>query len=185
MPVVLLLLLFAGVKHSLAAPHMADKLNSDKACVGCHPASNPHLKFKGKECTPCHIESGEKQLRNHFTSWIKGNKPCLECHDIKEDKENIKSMHPGTNARLCGMCHKPENYPIKMLPIEKQMSLCSECHNRNQLTQAETITGTNFRDGSKNLHYIHSEDLYHIRCNNCHDAHHSKQLYLIRSSGSK
>ncbi|MEI6306254.1 MAG: cytochrome c3 family protein [Deltaproteobacteria bacterium] len=187
MAVVLMALFLIGANHSLAAPrHKSRKPAVDKDCVGCHPGPNTHAKVKGKDCSPCHMESGDNHLRNHgVSSMLHGKKFCAQCHELKEDKESVNSLHPGISAWSCEICHTPENYPLKKLPLEDQLAICNECHNRNQLVQAETRTGTKFRDGPKNLHYIHSEELYHIRCTNCHDIHSSRQLHLIRSNGSR
>jgi len=183
--VLMMLLLLAVTNHALAASHNAGKPTVDKDCIGCHPGPNTHAKVKGKECTPCHVNSGESHLRNHGIAMLHAKRFCFQCHALKDDRESIKSLHPGISAWNCEICHSPENYPLKKMPLANQLIICNECHNRNQLAQAVTRTGTNFRDGSKNLHYIHSEELYHISCINCHDVHSSKQLHLIRTSGSK
>ena len=57
------------------------------------------------------------------------------------------------------------------------------------LSDRETATLTNFRDGSRNLHYLHVNKAERGRtCRACHEVHASKQKHQMRDGvpyGSK
>ena len=57
------------------------------------------------------------------------------------------------------------------------------------LKDAQTTTLTNFRDGSRNLHFLHVNKADMGRtCRACHDVHAAKQDHIIRDGvpyGSK
>ena len=66
---------------------------------------------------------------------------------------------------------------------EENYSLCFECHNSQFARNQETLTLTDFRDGSQNLHFLHvNKDIKGRTCKACHQVHASDQEKHIRRS---
>ncbi|HET9595781.1 MAG TPA: cytochrome c3 family protein [Anaeromyxobacteraceae bacterium] len=169
----------AKVKHGA--------ITTGKKCANCH---NPHganieklltaLPFD--QCVGCHSDDNKKdwdgvQLTN-FKTYLEENtvwhkpvigKDCSACH----------RTHGGNNYRLL-----VADFPKKFyVPYDlKQYALCYGCHNDKVVSAEQTMTLTNFRDGTKNLHYVHvrNQDERGRTCRACHDVHAAKQQQRIR-----
>lgn len=169
-------------------------LTTDKKCLNCH---NPH----GSE-----VEHLLKQLPFDL---------CVQCHSNNDLKDaegrqltNIKQLlddneewHAPVAAKDCSACHQPhgsehfrllvEEYPARFYsPFDPQLyALCFECHSDQIIADAETTTQTQFRNGNKNLHYVHVHKSSRGRtCRACHEIHAAEQRHLIRNGvpyGSK
>ena len=62
-------------------------------------------------------------------------------------------------------------------------ALCFECHNKNFALDKNTTNLTSFRDGDRNLHYLHvNKDVKGRSCKACHQVHASSQEKHIRTS---
>ena len=82
----------------------------------------------------------------------------------------------------------PENRKllIKSFPADvyvpysdKEYELCFSCHNRDLLRFPETSFATGFRDGERNLHYLHVNKEKGRSCKLCHNVHGSNNPKLI------
>lgn len=155
-----------------------DALTSGKSCVGCH---DPHASDRERLlvkppmdlCLSCHdreLTNGEGTIKN-VASLLRDNpshhgpitqKNCSGCHQV----------HGGENYRLL-----IEPYPAGFYaPFEKERyALCFECHEPDLVEEEETDTLTNFRNGERNLHFVHVNRSPKGRtCRACHDVHASK-----------
>ena len=168
----------AKVKHGA--------LTTSRKCANCH---NPHganvekllsaLPFD--QCVSCHssdnlkdwngvVLTNFKKVLDENRVWHKpvANKDCSACH----------KTHGGDNFRLLVAEYPPQFYASYDL---KNYALCYGCHNDKVVSAEVTTTLTNFRDGTKNLHYVHVHKLDRGRtCRACHDVHAAKQQYRIR-----
>jgi predicted CXXCH cytochrome family protein len=172
-----------------------------KSCLssGCHAdLSKPkfvHLPVKSNMCAACHEETDEQ---NHkFALVAEAAELCYECHDESEVAEAPKggSVHQPVVQGSCASCHEPHSSDNKGLlveaysedyyvPIEDadQYALCFECHDYELIDEAETDS-TEFRNGERNLHYLHVNMKQKGRsCRICHDAHVSAEPRLIRTN---
>ncbi len=155
-------------------------INTERSCLGCH---DPHaskeallLRAKPKDlCLTCHSEpmAGILNMGEHLKLNPNHHGPirdgaCSACHD----------PHAGDNFR---MLIKP--YPKKFYTDGfdlKQFGLCFECHETERFLEKTTKTMTQFRDGSRNLHYVHVARERKARtCRACHDVHGSKLPFHI------
>jgi len=159
-------------------------INSVKSCTNCHsPHSSVEKKF---------LVSEEKKL-------------CLSCHnkDVATDGKktvnigkllaNSKVVHPPLENEGCVVCHKPhgstDNYllnadfPIGNYSASKRenFAFCWECHDSDLLEIAVTASKTNFRDGARNLHYLHRTGRNGRTCIVCHNVHASQNEHLIEN----
>ncbi|MBZ0156111.1 MAG: cytochrome c3 family protein [Alphaproteobacteria bacterium] len=85
---------------------------------------------------------------------------------------------------LCTSCHDPHGSPEPKLLVkglssefylqysDNEYQLCFSCHNRELLQYPDTSHTTGFRDGDRNLHYLHVNKKDKGRnCKACHTMH--------------
>lgn len=172
-----------GIKSDLSnlkVVHGAVK--EKKLCINCH---SPHSSDQSKLliatdkqlCLSCHnrtITSGTKKFAN-----------------IQQLLKNSKTIHPPVDEG-CISCHKPHasstNYLLaksfpegSYSPAKKDsFALCFDCHDAGLLETATSNTVTNFRNGEKNLHYVHINGEKGRSCAVCHNIHGSTNEHLIQ-----
>jgi predicted CXXCH cytochrome family protein len=147
----------------------------DSACMNCH---DPHL-------------AQESRLL-----LADGLDICLKCHDKKVKAENqefadMKQLlaanpyrHGPIQNRDCSACHNPHGSPYfrlltKQYPqgfyspfFASNYDLCFRCHDAALATDERTARATEFRDGDRNLHFVHVNKASHGRtCRSCHEDH--------------
>jgi predicted CXXCH cytochrome family protein len=160
-----------GVAEGAKVKHLA--LTQGKKCLGCH---NPHaanvekllIQLPFDLCVSCH--SNFRKLLDENKVWHApvAAKDCSSCHQ----------PHGGDHFRLLVADYPPEFYA----PYDpKNYELCFTCHNADVAKNAETTTLTGFRNGSRNLHFVHVNKADRGRtCRACHEVHASKQAHQIR-----
>lgn len=134
---------------------------------------------------------------------------CFQCHNqefttadgkVLPDTEalvaNSKYLHGPIKEKNCSGCHSPhgsehfrlllEDYPQEFYTDAFDMDdykLCFTCHESTLLQDEETTTLTGFRDGSRNLHYLHvNREKKGRTCRSCHEVHASNHFNHIRDS---
>lgn len=159
--------------------------------------------FEGDACLLCHTPhaSAEKRLLAD-----KSKQLCLNCHNkiIKRADESLipnieKHLTESTHQhkalkKRCTACHDPhysdrglllkENFPLGhyVKGIEENFALCFNCHDTDLLNLETTDVGTEFRDGDRNLHYVHVNKDKGRNCTNCHDIHAANNTKLIATT---
>lgn len=141
-------------------------------CLDCH---NPHssqypvmarLDPRGELCFSCHKER-EQQMKTKKYPHTCAQKSCLNCH----------SPMGSDNARML-VKYFTMNFYNSYDP--KEYALCFKCHDEERVTDPNS-TITNFRNGSKNLHYVHVRRKEKGRsCKACHELHATDQWRHIR-----
>lgn len=161
----------------------------------------------GRSCSSCHsphASNVEKVLlRLPFDL-------CVECHSVDGLKDSGgKSMtdfgkllaenpvhHAPIASKDCSSCHEPHGSEHTRMSIAEyppqfyatfdpaSYALCFSCHDERLATQTETTTDTRFRDGSRNLHFLHVNKAAGRgrTCRACHEVHASKQAFLVREN---
>jgi predicted CXXCH cytochrome family protein len=153
-------------KAAVAHPPVA----SEKGCESCH---SPHasenakllLKPEKDTCLGCH-----KAIVPKTAVVVHGpiqNGSCTACHE----------PHGSANARLLKVAFQAEPY----VPYTDQSyALCFTCHKREMLQFPDTSYATGFRDGERNLHFLHVNNKQKGRsCVLCHDVHAGPNPKLI------
>lgn len=162
-------------------------LDQKNICLNCH---DPHGSLFGNNlkvapynlCLDCHKQlikgTGGKKY-NIFEVFAErpykhgpvaeGN--CIDCHDPH-----------GSDFYRTLKLYYPETF-YTSFKIEKY-ALCFECHNQSLVMEKITATVTNFRDGNRNLHYIHVNRKKGRTCSVCHEVHASELPKFIRKSVS-
>ena len=182
-------------------------------CFGCHEKTKAaladagvvHLPVtEGDKCINCHNPhaSDVEQLLRHPPSEL-----CLTCHGVNDvrDLDGVKlanirkvidegKMTHGA-VKDCTGCHSPHGsanfrllvdaYPAEFYaPFDPaNYALCFECHKPDIVREPETTTLTQFRDGNRNLHFVHVNQEERGRtCRACHEVHAAGQWHLIRDT---
>ena len=175
-----------GIKDQIAngkVKHAA--VTSGEKCSNCH---NPHaaniekllIQLPFDLCVNCHSKdgmvAGDGKPMTNYKEWLATNKVWHEPVKAK-DCSACHRTHGGSNFRLLVAPYPSAFYA----PYERQVyALCYGCHNDKVVSVPETTTLTGFRDGSRNLHYLHVHKERGRTCRACHEVHASKQDHHIR-----
>jgi predicted CXXCH cytochrome family protein len=162
-------------------------VSQDEGCANCH---NPHAGVRAAlmkaepvaVCLSCHdkpIERDGKQIVAavpqvaahdlHKHGPVREGS-CAGCHDV----------HGSNHSRLL-TAHYTNNF-YEPFAVE-HYDLCFSCHAKDLATQPTTRGATAFRDGEKNLHYVHVNKTKRGRtCSACHDTHASDSKHIVRDT---
>ncbi len=171
-------------------------------CAACHPnqvqtgqrSFSKHAPAQeGKRCLSCHDAhaSDHRKLLPQPQMEL-----CLGCHggdpkkpsgkltDMKAFLEKNKDWHGPVRKRNCTTCHEPHGshywrlltkyYPSEFYAsyADNRYALCFTCHSSAAFTEQSTRKATNFRDGERNLHFLHVNKKGKGRtCKTCHEVH--------------
>jgi predicted CXXCH cytochrome family protein len=165
-----------------------DAVIDDLACMNCH---NPHAsniqalltQLPFDLCVSCHSEDNkvdsDGRLLTNFSRLLAENpyhhgpiegKDCSACH-LTHGGDHHSLLVADYPAAFYSP-YDPDNY-----------ALCYRCHNDQNMADPETTTTTRFRDGSRNLHYLHVNKPDRGRsCRACHEVHASENPHQIRDA---
>lgn len=193
--------------HGSAVPQLLQTATLVETCTNCHddPSEGmaaPHAPAQRGECLGCHEAhvSKHKALLNDTPPNL-----CLRCHDkarrrrdgpliqnIGEVLSTTAHLHPPFADGECLECHGPHGgkarpsliaaYPISLYaPFQEDTyELCFQCHDTELVTAPET-EDTGFRDGTRNLHFLHVQKSKGRTCRVCHDPHGTDLPHLIQA----
>jgi predicted CXXCH cytochrome family protein len=183
--------------HASANNSLLD-MPAPELCFSCHDtlatyvdSSNPHPPFNDGSCDVCHNPHGSE---NAALLHEPAAQVCFECHDeFEEFLTSSTFRHGPTQQDDCNACHSPHGsnnhrmlrkyFPEKFYVAyeEDNYAICFECHNGQIAQEEQTETLTDFRDGTRNLHYVHVNKQEKGRsCRACHQVHASSQEKHIR-----
>jgi len=155
------------------SPVMHAAATSEKGCAACH---SPHaadeekllLKPEKETCLGCHGEILTPAMTVVHGPIRDGS--CTACHE----------PHGGTQENLLREAFPATDY----VPYTATAyALCFKCHKRELLQYPETSFATNFRDGERNLHYLHVNHSQKGRsCALCHSLHGGTNAALVAES---
>jgi predicted CXXCH cytochrome family protein len=165
-----------------------DPVLSQKKCLNCHnphASDNEHLLAKPAFdlCMDCHGKDG---LTNHVGKLLPNMKTLLaknpEQHGPVATKECTACHLPHGSDNYCVLNDKyPTGFYSNYDP--KLYGLCFQCHEESAFATATTTTATQFRNGDKNLHYVHVNKVERGRsCRACHEIHASTHKHQIRDA---
>ncbi len=171
--------------------HLA--IERDNKCFNCH---NPHgsnferllVKAPFDLCISCHDKDDVKDPSGRVLA------------NIGKLVEGAKVKHKPVAEKDCSACHAPHASPNFRLLVDPypaefyspfdppRYALCFECHKSDVVNTKETTTLTRFRDGKRNLHYVHVNMERGRTCRACHEVHAANHPRIIRDAvpyGSK
>jgi len=161
-------------------------------CQECHQTTvdydNLHPPVAAGDCLACHtFHSTKASLLTENGDHLL----CYNCHQAVTN-EGDTQLHGDVAEQKCTSCHAVHGSFFKHLlngPYstdffndfdEKQYALCFQCHKIDLLLHANTSYNTNFRDGQKNLHFVHVNRRNRGRsCKLCHVIHSGRQPKLM------
>jgi predicted CXXCH cytochrome family protein len=167
-------------------------------CLECHVKMDEHLKkVKGQHsalkkgpCTTCHTPHSSNFVRQLKKST---KEICYDCHkDIGGRVQASKSLHGPVQQDDCYACHDSHGSDFtqilkKFFPPEfyteyktENYNICWDCHNKDVAVSEVTTTLTGFRNGGRNLHFVHVNKKKGRSCKACHEAHAGNQDKHIR-----
>jgi predicted CXXCH cytochrome family protein len=183
--------------HGSGFPHLLASTGAG-ICNDCHgdiveniqKAKTVHPPVQEGACAKCHSPHASDHAK---LLPLETKDLCMTCHNNILTKEK-PVIHPAITDGDCTACHSPHssNQP-KLLVAEypsqryapyndQEYELCFTCHDREMVQYPDTSFATNFRDGEKNLHYVHVHMQKGRTCGFCHDMHASKNPKLIIDS---
>jgi predicted CXXCH cytochrome family protein len=164
-----------------------------------------HGPYAAGECLACHEphQSEFKALARAQSADL-----CLGCHDrpievaaggrvvanIGAVLESSSFKHGPIREGRCDGCHwahaSPnanllhQNFPPDFYQdySESHYALCFQCHSSRIVLEERTLTLTRFRDGDRNLHFLHVTQEKGWSCRACHEVHASNRPFHIRES---
>ncbi len=165
-----------------------DALYTGDRCGNCHRphyAANAGLMAESEQelCLHCHAKDDTR--RSH------------PLKNIKTELQGKKYLHGPLAEGRCSACHEPHGsdnfrmltrqYPATFYAPYRPgaYAFCLSCHEENLLRFPDTTIYTNFRDGKRNLHYLHVSNTRKGRsCRACHQPHASNGPKLVNEEGA-
>jgi predicted CXXCH cytochrome family protein len=156
-------------------------------------------------CRRCHAPHAAK---NKFLLRDEPVNLCLACHDkditardgrviagLAQVRTKGATLHGPLSTGQCAPCHEPHGnleeaflsraYPAAFYSpySDEAYALCFGCHDRRLAQEAATADATGFRDGKRNLHYLHVNKAGKGRvCRACHVPHAGGNSHLLADS---
>jgi predicted CXXCH cytochrome family protein len=166
------------------APVDHEPVLSKDECLTCHSphaSNNPAnlLEPQRDLCLSCHnesVESNGERLVN-MQRWLEDN-PEWHKPIVEDNCAGCHGPHGSENFRLLKEPF-PETFysPFKV----SNYGLCFECHESRMVTVERTRRLTGFRDGDRNLHFLHvNKEKRGRTCRACHEVHASPHPLHIR-----
>ncbi len=162
-------------------------VTNERSCLNCHdPHASDHVRLLREETMTL----------------------CFECHDRTQDREgggivaDIElqiakgaSVHGPVEEGNCVACHQihggdferllRREYSIGAYTTfdEGSYSLCFGCHDRSLAAFEKAAVVTQFRNGDRNLHFVHvAKNEKGRTCHVCHDPHAGLNEHHLRGS---
>ena len=177
-----------GIRKLMDSKVRHAAVTSGATCSNCHSphASNVEkilLRLPYDQCVGCHSKDDTKdaagKLLPNYQKLLADN-PVHHAPVAQKDCSSCHQPHGSDHTRLL-VAEYPAQFYAPFEPAN--YALCFMCHDEKIVTVAETITETRFRDGSRNLHFLHVNKSDRGRiCRSCHEVHASKQPFLMRES---
>ncbi len=177
-----------GIRKDMESAVRHDALTSGKSCSACH---SPHasgvekvlLRLPYDQCVGCHSTDGMKDSNGKpMTNFAKllAENPVHHAPIESKDCSACHQPHGSAHTRLAIAEYPPQFYS-SFAPAN--YALCFTCHDEKMVTAEETTVDTRFRDGARNLHFLHVNKSERGRtCRACHEVHAAKQAFLVRDS---
>lgn len=194
--------------HREGARALLVEENEARLCGRCHERADAkvvHGPYARGECTSCH-EVHESEFES--LARAKPADLCIGCHDRRIEVADgarvivdIGSLlasstflHGPIREGACDGCHGAHASPNANLlhdpfpdafyqdyePVH--YALCFRCHDSSLVRDERTSTATGFRDGDRNLHYVHVNREKGRSCRGCHELHASNLPFHIRET---
>ncbi len=192
--------------HSSENKFLLTDFPASRLCETCHDLAitdkkSVHKPVKDGKCINCH-DPHQSDLAKLLKKEPK--ELCLSCHNktytngtrtianISQALKTGNTIHAAIEGDGCLTCHKGHASDKNNLLIDEfpqstytnvgkdGYSLCFTCHD-SQLMETANTSATGFRNGQKNIHYIHLNGNKSRSCIVCHNVHGSVNKHLINT----
>lgn len=169
----------SNYKHSV--------VTADQACLNCHTSHGGSIAklMKGeplKVCMACHTKEIKVEPGQTVPAMTELTDPATDKHGPLEQGNcaGCHNVHGSDVSRLLAKAYPTAFYQ----PFElEKYALCFSCHDKQLVLLPQTKGLTGFRDGERNLHYVHVNIADRGRsCRACHETHASKLPLDMRES---
>ncbi len=176
----------AVIDAATKAPVHHDALTMDRQCLNCHAPHTADLPAQLRAttrtlCLSCHnkeVTTPTGPIMN-LAEWLAKN-PDVHGPIRQDDCSACHQPHGSAQFRLLRKDYPPHFYS----PFDpKNYELCFTCHEPDLVQVARTTTLTGFRQGDRNLHFVHVNRRDKGRtCRACHEVHSSQKPKHIRDA---
>ena len=128
-------------------------------------------------CLKCHNKSVRANGKPIINIANLMNKGKVKHPPFEECDKTCHNPHAAGNVRRLNSPFPENNYTTVTSDAFK---LCWECHVSDMIDKATTTDATSFRNGDKNLHFIHINGKKGRSCLLCHSPHATENLHLIK-----
>ncbi len=184
--------------HTARYPELLPREGTD-FCAGCHAEIAEHTQEAEVQhgamdggCIACHDPHGTGYRRMFQT---RQEVFCVSCHEpMGKFIALSSSQHEPVAQGTCWGCHDPHgaeyfsllkaNYPKPFYTgfDVDDFQLCFTCHDSRAFIYERTSELTGFRNGDRNLHFLHVNKATKGRvCKTCHGVHGADQMKLVKS----
>lgn len=171
------------IKSSAVVHGAVTQVDGCRACHAPHFTQLPKLQraAQPQACLSCHnqpLKTADGRTLVDMAALLRDNPQhhgpirdgdCTACHQ----------PHAGDRFGMLRAEYPPEFYaPFKI----EQYALCFKCHIPDMVLKAKGTGLTRFRDGEKNLHWLHVNQEKGRTCRACHEVHASRHPFHIRDA---
>ncbi len=160
-------------------------LDSERGCLECHtPHSAPRKSLLAKEPGPTCLSCHAKPITMGADRTIAGLEELLEkSKSVHEPvaKGNCQGCHDGHGSVWRSLLKSPFSESFYEPYARDRYALCFKCH-ESALAESKETTKTGFRQGVRNLHFVHVSREKGRNCGVCHAPHGSSQDSLINTA---
>jgi len=168
------------------AKHKHSVVMKDQACMTCHTAHGATIAKLMKDepvdvCLKCHNVPVKTPDGRQVAAVSEVKNPKLNKHGpVKDGSCNgCHNVHGADVTRLLTKEY-PETFYAKY--NQDNFAMCFTCHDK-KLVEAKDAEGlTGFRDGTRNLHFVHVNKERGRTCRACHDTHASGNPLHLRDT---
>ncbi len=163
-------------------------VSDDRACLNCH---TPHVSHEARllrdnpvsVCLSCHNKDVRHRDGTMTGSVAELVKPGFSVHAPAQDG-NCRGCHNPHGASFAQLLNRPYDRSFYQKFEKGSYALCFDCHDQQLVTADQTTSFTNFRNGDRNLHYVHVKAPAKggRSCSVCHATHASASPKQLRSS---
>jgi len=169
-----------------SAQHKHSVVMNDRACLTCHTPHGGDLpkltnNLPVTTCLNCHKDKVKTQNGDTLAAVTESLDPRLTKHGPIKDGQcgGCHAVHGGNSAAFLTNTYSP--FLRRQFSLDNYQ-LCFSCHDVKLLQLPAVSTETKFRNGLRNLHYVHSAQGKHREtCPVCH-ATHAGPDRLVRTS---
>ena len=158
----------------------------DAACLNCHTAHGGDMaKLMRAEpvnvCMKCH-QQDQKAPDGHL---VKNVAVVMDQKSVKHGPirdGNCAGCHETHGSNVSRLLAKPYPEAFYQSFAQEKYDLCFTCHDKQLVLTEKTANLTGFRNGDRNLHFVHVNKEKGRNCRSCHETHASTNELHVRNS---